>query len=101
MAFEADCGKSTVLKALRVVRASGSAVFGDCWTMCGARRTHYKTQHEVPAALVVRLACTADFLAREKYAKIWIAFPRAVKSEIRNSKFEIPRKTSIIPPEAL
>jgi hypothetical protein len=66
-----------------------------------ARRPHYKTRHEVPAALVVRLACTADVLARETYPKIWIAFPRAVKSEIRNPKFEIPRKTGIIPPEAL
>ena len=32
MAFEADCGSSTVLETARVTRTVGLLVRGECWT---------------------------------------------------------------------
>ena len=36
MAFEADCGLSTVLEAFRVARTIGSLVPGESWVTCHA-----------------------------------------------------------------
>ena len=76
MAFGADCGSSTVLEAFFVTSTSRSAVPGDGGGCAG----------ETPALQVSRAVLWCGRLARTWWAA--------------NSKFEIPRMTAIMPPEA-
>ena len=89
MAFEADCGVSTMLKALRVTSTTRFLVPGE-YRVSAALIVSCRVFHDASVTLwCARLACTMDFSARATNPKIWIASPRAVKSEIRNPKSEI------------
>jgi len=85
MAFEADCGSSTVLEEINVTRTVRFLFPGERWVstavLCAAISLFF-----VPFARAPR-----EEPNRGQPARIHTAVSRAVKFEIRNSKFEISR----------